>query len=143
MHKDPVLKDLIEDFKNMKNESTVLCFSDMEPRFIDYRHKEFFTAAFPVLDRYLNPRKTMQGGFITAAFDNAFGALAYYSYNHRLMATIDISTSFHYPIYSDDELIITTRMISMGNTIASMRGEAVDRNGRIIATASTNMLILK
>jgi CMP-2-keto-3-deoxyoctulosonic acid synthetase len=45
--------------------------------------------------------------------------------------------------WSDDELIITTRMISMGNTIASMRGEAVDRNGRIIATASTNMLILK
>ncbi len=143
MSKDPVIKDLINDFESMKKKNMAPCFSDMEPLFLDYKHKEFFTAAFPVLERYLNPRKTMQGGFITAAFDNAFGALAYYSYNHILMASIDINTSFHYPIYKDDELIVTTRMISMGNTIVSMRGEAVDKSGKLIATATTNMLVLK
>jgi acyl-coenzyme A thioesterase PaaI-like protein len=49
------------------------CFRFMQGRVVEYLPQERLTVAFPVLDEYLNPAGSMQGGFITAAFDNVFG----------------------------------------------------------------------
>jgi uncharacterized protein (TIGR00369 family) len=142
MHPEPVLQDLINDYLDMSKQELAPCLSNMKPIYREYKHKQLLTISFPVLDSYLNPRKTMQGGFITAAFDNTFGALSYYSSGRKFMATIDIHTHYHYPIYGEDELTITVHMTSLGNTIVNMRGEAVNRDGRLIATAGTDVMIM-
>ncbi|HKL09814.1 MAG TPA: PaaI family thioesterase [Clostridia bacterium] len=142
MDTDPILKDLIKDYSEMSNQGLAPCMTNMKPVFKKYIHKELLTVSYPVLDSYLNPRKTMQGGFITAAFDNTFGALSYYSAGKKFMATIDINNRYHYPIFEGDELTVTVRMVSLGKTIVSMRGEAVNSEGRLIATAGTDVMIM-
>ncbi|WP_052085860.1 PaaI family thioesterase [Clostridium sp. HMP27] len=120
------------------------CFEVMKPKIIQYTAKESLTIGFPVLEEYLNPDGRMQGGFITAAFDNTFGALCFYEVKDlALPATIDISTSYQRPIFMGDELIITVDIKSMGNTIVHMTGDARNREGKLVATSTTNIMLLK
>lgn len=120
------------------------CFEVMKPKIMEYVHKESLTIAFPVLEEYLNPDGRMQGGFITAAFDNTFGALCFYEVKDlALPATIDISTSYQRPIFMGDELIITVHIKSIGNTIVHMIGDARNREGKLVATSTTNIMLLK
>lgn len=142
MDKDPLLADLTSDYLEMSRRGLAPCMTNMKPVFKEYIHKRLLTVSYPVLDSYLNPRGTMQGGFITAAFDNTFGALSYYSAGKKFMATIDIHTRYHCPIFKGDELTVTVRIASLGKTIVSMGGEAVNREGRLIATAGTDALIM-
>jgi len=142
MDKELLLQDLIDDYKSISRQGIAPCMTDMKPVFREYMHKKLLTVSYPVLGSYLNPRRTMQGGFITAAFDNTFGALSYYSAGKKFMATIDLHTRYHCPIFEGDELTVTACMVSLGKTIISMRGEAVNKEGRLIATAGTDVMIM-
>lgn len=118
------------------------CFDVMKPRLVEYLKGKRLTVAFPVLEQYLNPAKRMQGGFITAAFDNVFGSLCIYETNGSPVATIDISTTFLRPIFLDEALIITAFIKSKGKTLVHMCGEAKNREGKLIATSTTNLILL-
>lgn len=139
MNKDKDFQNIME---KAKREAIANCFQFMKPKIIDCVKDERLTIAFPVLEQYLNPSKSMQGGFITAAFDNAFGALCYYSVEGAKITTIDISTSYQRPIFSDDELIIKVYIKLKGKTIVHMTGEAYNKENKLIATANTNIMII-
>lgn len=133
--------EALERILKVKNAN---CFEVMKPKIIEYVSKESLTIAFPILEEYLNPDGRMQGGFITAAFDNTFGALCFYEVKDlALPATIDINTSYQRPIFMEDELIITVNIKSMGNTIVHMTGEASNKDGKLVATSTTNIMLLK
>lgn len=119
------------------------CFKFMQGRVIDYVVGESLTISFPVLEIYLNPAGTMQGGFITAAFDNVFGPLCYSLTRTTKTTTIDISTSYHRPILQGDELIITAAVKVLGKTKIHMTAEAYNRDKKLIATATTNYIHIK
>jgi acyl-coenzyme A thioesterase PaaI-like protein len=52
-------------------------FSTMEGRFLSFNlDTGLLTAQFPVLENYLNPYHSMQGGRIAAAVDNTLGPLS-------------------------------------------------------------------
>jgi acyl-coenzyme A thioesterase PaaI-like protein len=52
-------------------------FVEMEGEFLDMNlEKGTFTAKFPILDKYLNPYRAMQGGMIATAVDNTIGPLS-------------------------------------------------------------------
>lgn len=116
------------------------CFSFMQARVIEYVDGKSLTIGFPVLEDYLNPARTMQGGFITAAFDNVFGPLCYSATRTTATTTVDISTSYHRPIFAGDELIITATVKSQGRTKIHMMAEAYNREKKLIATATTNYI---
>ncbi|CFX41896.1 HotDog domain [Syntrophomonas zehnderi OL-4] len=119
------------------------CFTFMQGRIIDYVAGQSLTVAFPVLPIYLNPARTMQGGFITAAFDNVFGPLCYSATGTPKTTTVDITTSYHRPISEGDELIITAMVKAQGKTKIHMAAEAYNRNKQLIATAATNYIHIK
>jgi acyl-coenzyme A thioesterase PaaI-like protein len=53
------------------------CFTMMQGEFLEYDpHLGALTAQFPVLESYLNPFGTMQGGLVAAAVDNTLGPLS-------------------------------------------------------------------
>ena len=116
------------------------CFSFMQARVIEYVEGQCLTIGFPVLENYLNPARTMQGGFITAAFDNVFGPLCYSATRTTATTTVDISTSYHRPILEGDELIITATVKSQGKTKIHMVAEAYNQEKKLIATATTNYI---
>lgn len=119
------------------------CFSFMQARVIDYVAGQSLTIGFPVLESYLNPARTMQGGFITAAFDNVFGPLCYSVTGTPKTTTVDINTSYHRPIMEGDELIITATVKAQGKTKIHMLAEAYNQNKQLIATATTNYIHIK
>ncbi len=118
------------------------CAQLMQPKFIEYVENESITYEFPVLDIYLNPWKCMQGGLISAAFDNAFGALAILVTGKFTVTTIDLNLSYHRPIYADDTLTIKVYLKSKGKNILTMWGEAFDSGERLVATATSKLVIL-
>ncbi len=118
------------------------CVKMMQREFIEYVVGKSATFAFPVLEMYSNPRKSMQGGFIGAAFDNTFGALVYLTTNEMNMATIDMNVTYHKPIYENDRLIVTVFLRSLGKTIIHLVGEAYDSKNNLIASATTNITLL-
>lgn len=132
-----------KEIEKFLNEVTTNCFSIMKPKFVEYVEGKSLTIAFPVLEQYLNPAQRMQGGFITAAFDNVFGGLCVYETKGELIATIDISTNFERPIFLGDDLIVKVEIKSMGNTIIHLWGEARNKAGKLIATSTTNIIRMK
>lgn len=123
-------------------EAAPMCLAIMKPRLVEYIEGERLVMAFPVLDWELNPRGGMQGGFITAAFDNVFGAMCVYETKEREIATVDISTSYQRPIFKGDELIITVWIKSKGRTLVHLYAEGHNKEGKLIATSNTNFIIL-
>lgn len=119
------------------------CFNFMQAQVIDFMPGMSMTISFPVLENYLNPARTMQGGFITAAFDNVFGPLCYSATQTTATTTVDISTSYHRPILEGDELTITATIKSLGRTKIHMVAEAYNQEKKLIATATTNYIHVK
>ncbi|EES92066.1 PaaI family thioesterase [Clostridium botulinum] len=116
------------------------CINIMKPKVLEYKKGESLTLVFPVLEKYLNPLKSMQGGFITAAFDNAFG-IFFITENHgELITTIDITTSYQRPIFLGDDLKIIVNIKQTGDNIVHMYGEGYNKEGKLVATCSTNIM---
>lgn len=142
MEKLNSLEKILKRFKENEKELKANCFYIMKPKLIEYMENKSLTISFPVLEEYLNPNKSMQGGFITAAFDNAFGSFLVCIAQDKRGATIDITTSYQKPIFLGDELIITVYLKSMGKTIVNMNGEAYNKEKDLISTCSTNIMIV-
>lgn len=118
------------------------CFSSMQGKVMNHVEGENLTVSFPVLRNYLNPAGTMQGGFITAAFDNVFGPLCYSATKSTKTTTVGINTCYHRPIFEGDELIITAMVKTQGRTKIHMLAEAYNQAHRLIATASCDYIRL-
>lgn len=118
------------------------CFVEMQAKFLHYESRTMLKVSFPVTNNIVNPIGTMQGGYISAAFDNVFGPLSYLT-AHSTCATIDLQTHFLRGIKSGDTLIITAKVISRGSQLIHMSGEAMNVNGKLIATATSNVMIFK
>lgn len=117
------------------------CFKFMQGKVIDYTAEESLTVSFPVQEEYLNPAGSMQGGFITAAFDNVFGPLSGLV-SKGPTTTINLETSYQRPIFAGDELIVTAAIRSKGRTLIHMVAEAFNGAGKLVATASSNYIVL-
>ncbi len=118
------------------------CYLNMQTRMLDIIPGSSVTIAIPVLESYCNPAGSMQGGFISAAFDNAFGPLCILATGTPRTTALNINTSYHRPIFPGDELIITATVKSKGRTMVHILADAYNRENQLIATANTQYLIL-
>jgi uncharacterized protein (TIGR00369 family) len=116
------------------------CFRSMNGEFLDYRSRSLIRARFPVKEEMLNPMRRMQGGFITAAFDNVFGPLSYAA-ARTLCSTVDIQTHFLRGVEANDTLTIEARVVTRSATIMHLSAEAFNAKGKLVATSTTNMII--
>lgn len=116
------------------------CYASMQACLLEYDSSRI-TVAIPVLESYLNPAGSMQGGFITAAFDNVFGPLCLLATGTAQTATLNIVTTYHRPIFEGDKLVITATVKNSGNTAIYMEAEAYNKEGKHIASASSNYII--
>jgi len=99
------------------------CFIAMKAEVIHYESRTSLTVKFPVPEESLNPLRTMQGGFIVAAFDNVFGPLSYAAARCPCV-TMNLNAQFIRPILAGDWLTITAKVVSRGNQILYMTASA-------------------
>ena len=139
-----VLSDELEEFREKVSARTPFpppCFASMGGEFLHYESRKSLKVSFPVKAETLNPEAAMQGGFITAAFDNVFGPLSYLAARNPCR-TLDIHTQFIRSIREGDTLVITATIVARGTDTIHMTGEAVNSAQKLIATSSTNLWIV-
>ena len=117
------------------------CFTVMKARLISHKTDSELTVAFPVFESYLTPGGTMQGGIISAAFDNVFGPLCYRASKTPSSAMVDMSTNYHRPVFEGDELTITARVKKNGKRIVHMEAEAYNRAEKLVASSHCDYMI--
>lgn len=137
------LESMIEDGIIEKGWNRPKCVTLMKQKFVEYVVGKSITHVYPVAEEYSNQAGGMQGGLISAAFDNTFGVLVWAITNRQEMATLDLNVSFHKPIYLNDKLIITAYIKSRGKTLIHLLGEAYDSKKNLIATANSNYYLFK
>jgi uncharacterized protein (TIGR00369 family) len=118
------------------------CFLSMKAEFIDYVSRESLTVSFPVLEESLNPMQKMQGGFLTAAFDNAFGPLSYLAARSPCV-TLTLNTQFIRPVGLGDRLMVRAKVLSRSMQVIHLAGEAFDSKNRLVALASATVTVVK
>lgn len=117
------------------------CYTNMKARLTGHKPDIELTVAFPVIEAYVNPAGSMQGGIISAAFDNVFGPLCYRASKTPASAMVHMNTSYHRPVFPGDELTITARVKSKGKRIVHMEAEAYNREKKLVASAHCDYMI--
>jgi uncharacterized protein (TIGR00369 family) len=118
------------------------CFVAMKAEFGEYESRRALTISVPVLEESLNPLRDMQGGFLVAAFDNAFGPLSYLSARAPCV-TLNMTTQFIRSVGIGDVLTIRAEVVSRGRDILQMKAEAHSSKGRLVATATASAAVLR
>jgi uncharacterized protein (TIGR00369 family) len=118
------------------------CFTAMQAKFVEYDSRRTLAVTFPVLEESLNPLRTMQGGFIVAAFDNVFGPLSYLAARYPCI-TLNLNTQFIRPIAPGDQLTVRATVVSRNAQVLQMSSEAFNSRNRLVATASATASIVK
>ena len=140
-----VLDEFIEKIKKMGVPITIeppVCFTNMNPIFVEYEIGDRLVIKYPILDNQLNHIGAMSGGTIATAFDNTMGFLATFEAKAKLV-TIDLNTSYHSSLYKGDELTVKAYIKQKGNTIICIYSEAFNNSGKLVATATSKFMIIK
>jgi acyl-coenzyme A thioesterase PaaI-like protein len=133
-----VLGDNLDDFTLPPGS-----FSSMQCEIIAFdKVEKSITVTMPVLDFTLNPYNTMQGGFITAALDNAIGPLS------LLVAPLNMSrritTDYRRAITKEIELLyITAQLTETKGRKLFFSAELKDCHGTVYTTAVAENWLMK
>ncbi len=118
------------------------CSGFIKGEFLEYESRTMLKVRVPVTEESLNPMRSMQGGIITAAFDNAFGPLSYLAARNPC-TTLDLHTNFIRPAKEGETLTIRAKVISRSPVSIHLSGEAVNEKGKLIATCTSQMVVMK
>jgi uncharacterized protein (TIGR00369 family) len=139
-----ILTQELEEFKKHAGADMPFppdCFTSMKGEFLEYGSRKSLKAAFPVLEGSLNPQGKMQGGFLTAAFDNVFGPLSYLAARAPCV-TLDIHTQFFRGLEAGETVSIVAEVVARGVGSLYMTAEAFNSAKKLVATSHTNLLIV-
>lgn len=115
----------------------------LEGKIIDYVEGESITLTFPLYEKYSNPVGMILGGFIPLFFDSTMGPLSYLLAK-RPASSLDLNTVFIRPLaYHDEEVKVTASLVNMSRSYILLEGKAWNRNGKLVATATSRMKILE
>lgn len=114
---------------------------ELQSKFLEYVPKKSLSVSFPVQEKHTGPLGILQGGILSAFFDDTFGPLSYAALK-KPMVTIDLHIHFIGNSKPGDTIKINAEITSRGRQMIFMRGEAFNQKNKLIATASTSALIL-
>jgi uncharacterized protein (TIGR00369 family) len=94
-------------------------------------------------ERFTNPLRLYQGGFLCAVLDEVYGPLTYMAAG-RPAVTIEMSTSFVRPFTAKDEwLHVRAEVVSLSKQLIVLKAEARTPAGKLIATSTSHSLIVQ
>ena len=118
------------------------CCLSMKAEFVSYESRQSLIVTMPVLDESLNPVQMMQGGFIGAAFDNAFGPLSYLA-ARAPCPTMSLSLQFIRPGELGERLTVHAKVASRGIQVLHMTAEAFNSKNKLVAAAVAGAAVMR
>lgn len=114
---------------------------DMEVSFRSFEPGRSLTMDVPLFERYAGPTGMVQGGVIAAAFDDAYGPLAYLTAG-AFAVTVTLDLSFVRPLpVSAGSMEVEVRVVENTRRLVFLEGSARNPEGKLVATSRTEMLI--
>jgi uncharacterized protein (TIGR00369 family) len=111
--------------------------------YTDFEPGKMIAARVRFEERYTNPLRLYQGGFLCAVLDEVYGPLTYIAAG-RPAVTIEMSTSFVRPFTAKDEFVhVRAELVSQSKTLLVLRAEARNPAGKLIATSTSHSLIVQ
>ncbi len=115
--------------------------SNLKPEFVEYTPEGRLSLKYPVRPDHRNGYGALQGGILTSFIDNNFGMHMHVVTEASSMPTVNITVNLHKGIsLEEDKVIVTSWVVSAGKRVVSLAAEAKTENGKILATAQSNML---
>lgn len=134
---------LIRDLKKLFGSSADIpppVVRAMEAEISEWEPGRRIVMRFPTLRRYAGPTGFVQGGVIAAAFDNAFGPVAYTAAS-RLVVSVALSVSFVRPLsVEEDHFTVEAQLVDVTRRFVFVRGQARTLGGRLVATCSSELV---
>ncbi len=139
---DPEKKRYLEEVYGDATDVAADCYRYMQAVLVDLVPGQELTVVMPVLPEYLNPGKTMQGGFISAAMDNVLGPLCWMVTRTPNSVMTDMSTSYHRPIMAGDNLTVRAAVKSKGRRKIHMTADAYNGENKLVASSVATYFVL-
>jgi uncharacterized protein (TIGR00369 family) len=95
---------------------------------------------FPVREDQTNPLGTLQGGILCSFFDDAFGTLSFASLRKPCI-TIDLNVNFIRGARPGEVVRIRAVFRSKTRKLLQLQAEAYNEQEKLLATASSNLLV--
>ena len=118
------------------------CADELQVSFLEYEKNKRLKATFPVPEKYNNPAGILQGGFLSAYFDNVFGPFSFLVAKNPT-TTLDLSVHYVRAINSGETVTIEVFLEGKGLQTMHMTGKAYIKKEKLAATASTTLMILR
>ena len=116
------------------------CFIASGARIISHEPNRSLTISFMVREDQTNPMGSLQGGILASFFDDTFGPLAFRT-TRKPCVSIDMHVNFVRQVRTGEAVVIRAEFKSRSRTLLQLYGEAYNVRNKLVATASTNMMI--
>jgi len=116
---------------------------ELQIEYIEVVPGKKMTGKIPFQQRFTNPIRTFQGGFLSAAIDDIFGPLSYVTAG-KPCTTLSLNTTFLKPFLSKHEYcLIEAEVLQKTKSFIFMRAKVTDPDGEILAHAESHVSILR
>jgi acyl-coenzyme A thioesterase PaaI-like protein len=117
-------------------------FVTLQGEFIEFdAHASVLIARFPVLEQYINPYGTLQGGMVSALIDNTLGPLSFLVAPPNVTRRLEIT--YNQPVTLDHKYVIVTgRLAERNEPWLEFRAHLRGPSGRLLARARASHWIL-
>ena len=118
-------------------------FTSMQGEFVELdMDADTLTARFPVLESYLNPYGTMQGGMVAAAIDNTLGPLSVLVAPPNVTRRLEMKYS--HPVTVDmGHIIVHARLLERKGRWLYFKADAQSQDGLWLVRAKATHWILE
>jgi len=98
---------------------------------------------YEVREEMCNPGHILHGGIASLMLDDVIGAANYITGNEFLMTSINLSVDFLSSARAGEKLKVSAELVRQGRNVNHWNGEIVNSDGKIIAKASSNLIMTK
>ena len=116
------------------------CFIASGARIISHEPNRSLTVTFSVRENQTNPVGSLQGGILASFFDDTFGPLAFRTMR-KPSVSIDMTVNFIRQARPGETVVVRAEFKSRSRTLLQLYGEAYNGKNKLVATATSNMMI--
>jgi len=114
---------------------------------LDIRYEEYvparsLKATVVVSERFANAVGLLQGGFLSAMFDNLIGPLSYLTARGPT-TSLELSTHFLRSVFPGSKLTLDAVVRRAGRTAIYIAAEAHNEDGKLVATAMSTVQVIQ
>lgn len=117
-------------------------FLEMEGKIVEYNKGKSLVCVFPILEKYTNPMGYLQGGILSALFDDTVGPLSYLIAKKPVVTT-GFNVQFIRGVKPGEHLIIKAESISKTNSTILFQAEAFNDKGKLVAIMTSHNYIIE